>query len=316
MDEPTPNVELTVNARAALAALTDLGQAEAVEVRDRIGKSRAVTDKALKELADGGLIVAVEPGPDEPDGTPTRWRPATATTGDASAEQSDVDDNPPTDAEAGPDGDVTVSTATVEGQPQPRASRPADRKVLIVAGVLGDYPDGTTLDVIAAACGLGELTVARLLAAMEPADAARRVPGDRESGTPELWKPGEGKASQVDPNPPAPRCHACGQVIRPVRAASASATAGRVSSTVNSDGSEPFGRNELRGLVLDHINANPGVVFTPQRIADALSAQLGRVVSGGAVRNNCTTLAAAGMVGLASETPLAFVATSREPAQG
>jgi DNA-binding transcriptional ArsR family regulator len=278
---------LSPAARATLEALAQLGEGTVEQLREQTGKAKSTTDKALRELAEAGFAVAVEDG----DG-PTRWRPAQPDTADAAPE-------PPATADAGAEG--TAVAADESARP-----RPADRKVLIVAGVLGDYPDGATVDVIADACGLGIASVARILAAMEAADAARRIPADPDTSTPERWVPGEGKASDVDPNPPAPRCPTCGQVIRPAR--TSPAAAGRAG--VNGDGAEPLGRNVLRGAVLEFINAHPGHVFTPQTIADELGARLGRVISSGAVRNNCTTLAAAGAIQLATETPLAFTATS------
>lgn len=46
--------------------------------------------------------------------------------------------------------------------------------------------------------------------------------------------------------------------------------------------------------------------MTPQDIATVLGGQLGRTVSSGAVRNNCTKAAAAGRILLVSDTPLTF----------
>ncbi|WP_238453076.1 hypothetical protein [Micromonospora sp. ATA51] len=46
--------------------------------------------------------------------------------------------------------------------------------------------------------------------------------------------------------------------------------------------------------------------MTPQDIATAIGGQLGRTVSSGAVRNNCTKAAAAGRILLVSDTPLTF----------
>jgi hypothetical protein len=288
---------LTPATQATLDALTELGEGNVHEIAERSGKARSTTDKALRQLADADLIVAVDLGDDAAEGTPTRWRPATDPA-DADA-ASRTDGSGDTDGE---DGDDATSDA-------PARPRPADRKVLIVAGVLGDYPDGTTIDVIADACGLGVATVSRLLTAMAQADAARRVPADPEINTPELWQPGEGKASAVDPNPTPERCPTCGQAIRAGR----STAAATGPSAVNNDGNQPLGRNVLRNWVLEFINAHPGHEFTPQDIAAELAAQHGREISSGAVRNNCTTLAAAGQVLLASESPLAFSANPTEP---
>ena len=197
-----------------------------------------------------------------------------------------------------------------------------DRKVLVVAGVLGDYPDGVTIDVIAEACGLTIGTVARLLVAMLAADAARRIPADADDDNTERWTTGEGKATAVDVTPPPPqRCPTCGRRGRPgTNREPGSAYAG--GSLANSDGNDRLIRNELRGLVLEFINSHPGQQFTPQAIATELGNRQGRLISSGAVRNNCTTLAAAGLIHLTTETPLQFArqphqlipATVREPA--
>ena len=279
------DINLTPAVKAVLDALTELGEGNVHEIAERSGKARSTVDKALRQLADAGLIVEVDRGDDAAEGTPTRWQPTPdAEDGDGTDDGQDDDGNEAADAPARP--------------------RPADRKVLIVAGVLGDYPDGATVEAIADASGLGAATVARLLTAMAQADAARRVPADPEAGTPELWQPGEGKASAVDPNPAPERCPTCGQVIRASRTSTAGSANG--SGAVNNDGSQPLARGVLRGWVLEFINAHPGHEFTPQDIATELSAQHNREISSGAVRNNCTKAAAAGRIVLVSDTPLTF----------
>jgi hypothetical protein len=344
--------QLSPAARAVLEALAALGQGSVSDIRANTGKTRAATERAVRDLAVAGLIIPTDPG----DGGPVLWHvptaadaapdaapeaapdaaPDAAVAAEAAASppvdapdgatghgtppgdaNTDNDSEANSEAEAEPSDEASETDAGQDGRPasghaadvtppaQPTTpARPADRKVLIVAGVLGDYPAGTTVEVIADACGLGLATVVRLLAAMEQADAARRVPADPQAGTPELWQPGDGKASAVDPNPAPPRCATCGQVIRMARPRPA-ASADRAA---NSDGNEPLARNVLRSWVLDFVNTNPGRAFTPQDIATELSARHNRVISGGAVRNNCTTLAAAGQIRLASTTPQTFTA--------
>ena len=290
--------DLSPNARAVMDALSNLGEGTTATIREITGKAVSTTDKALRELTAAGLVTEIPANPDDPADAPTRWRPAT--------EQP----APDTDHDT-PDQDAEVDAGPAE--PAPPARKPVDRRVLIIAGVLGDYPDGTTVDVIADACGLGELTVARYLAAMSAVAGARRIPANPDAGTPEMWAPGEGRASDVDPNPTPERCSSCGQVIRTNRVASSDRT--RDTSPLNSDGHEPLGRNVLRGMVLDFLTTHPGHVFTPQDIATELSTRHQRVISNGAVRNNCTTLAAAGQIQLATETPLAFTANPADPDQ-
>lgn len=62
----------------------------------------------------------------------------------------------------------------------------------------------------------------------------------------------------------------------------------------------------LEKLTLDVLAAAPGAAMTPQDIATAIGGQLGRAVSSGAVRNNCTKAAAAGRIVLVSDAPLTF----------
>ena len=407
------NLSLTPATRAVLDALTDLGQGNLQELAAESSKARSTTDKAIKTLADAGVIVAVETDP--ADDTPTRWTLATPDEGDdaqpgdapdtdpsgehttsapdadgagpgldhaadqpesdtteqadqdtqpgAAADDPDGDDaggddagddaedqtgDPDDDAEDqadDPDEEKNEQSDSDAGRPATVAqpARPGDRKVMAIKGLLADYGDhGATLDVIVADSGISHPTAARLLAAMEQADAARRL-----GGRPERWITGPTKASQVDPNPQPPRCPLCHQVIRGAAdAASATArvqrliqpdgtlhvlgpdgetrvvalpqrtpsptprtigmTARHGDGTVNADGSQPFGRGELEKLTLDVLAAHPGRAMTPQDIAGEISRRLGRTVSSGAVRNNCTKAAAAGRILLVSDTPLSF----------
>ncbi|MFE9694359.1 MarR family transcriptional regulator [Micromonospora sp. NPDC005806] len=396
------NLSLTPATQAVLDALTDLGQGNVHELADKSGKARSTTDKAIKTLADAGVIVAVDTEADSAEGTPTQWTLATPATdavpdevtdcgdghtagaddteqladpdpdnapdepdtgdtepadhpgneinGDGADEatgeaENDTDGNDATDKASDDDADNGDADEDGEGRTvtvvQP--TRPGDRKVMAIKGVLADYgDDGATLDVIVAESGIGQVTAARLLTVMEQADAARRRPD-----LPERWIPGPAKASEVDPNPEPPRCPLCLQVIRGVantpsataavlplirpdgtlhvvgpdgdthvvtlptrpstRTSGAARSVGRRGDvTVNADGSQPFGRGELEKLTLDVLAANPGRAMSPQDIATAIGGQLGRTVSSGAVRNNCTKAAAAGRILLVSDTPLTF----------
>jgi len=397
------NLSLTPATQAVLDALTDLGQGNVHELADKSGKARSTTDKAIKTLADAGVIIAVDTGADPAEGTPTRWTLATPTQAteaapddtadlgdehtadpdeteqlagsdlDTAADEPDTGDSEPADQT----GDEANGDADTDEEPDDAAdetdrddasndgtdhedsgaddeartvavvqpTRPGDRKVMAIKGVLADYgDDGATLDLIVAESGIGHVTATRLLTAMEQADAARRLPG-----LPQRWIPGPTKASEVDPNPEPPRCPLCLQAIRGLantpsatatvqplirpdgtlhivgpdgethivtlptrttpRAASTTRPLGRASGdgTVNADGNQPFGRGELERLTLDYLAASPGRQMTPQDIATALAAQLNRAVSNGAVRNNLTKAAAAGRILLVSDNPLTFV---------
>ncbi|MCM0673673.1 MarR family transcriptional regulator [Micromonospora phytophila] len=422
------HLSLTPATQAVLDALTELGHGNVHELADQAGKARSTTDKAIKTLADAGVIVAVQTDADPAEGTPTRWTLATpAEIADTAADDaglgdehatgadeadladpglnnaadepgSEAADNPgdAVDGDGGNEAEDGVSqqdeTADAEPAAQPRdafnrsddaetskdrdgetdiaanetgaadddsdkgadrgqdegrtvvqPTRPGDRKVMAIKGVLADYGDsGATLDVIVAESGISHPTASRLLTAMEQADAARRLPG-----LPQRWIPGPTKASEVDPNPEPPRCPLCHQVIRhlantpsataavlplirpdgtlhvvgpdgdthvvtlptrtPPRAPGITGSTSRRSDvSINADGSQPFGRGELEKLTLDILAAHPGRAMTPQDIATAISGQLARAVSSGAVRNNCTKAAAAGRIVLVSDAPLTF----------
>ncbi|MFF0372123.1 helix-turn-helix domain-containing protein [Micromonospora sp. NPDC005087] len=376
------HLSLTPATQAVLDALTDLGQGNVHELADKSGKARSTADKAIKTLADAGVIVAVDTGADPAEGTLTRWTLTPPSSVDAllSADAADI---------GGPDSDIAADQARMEMADQPtdavhgadaendrpddgsddatdpddtpdddadgredeqaptvaavQPTRPGDRKVMAIKGVLADYGDsGATLDVIVAESGISHPSASRLLTAMEQADAARRLPGP-----PQRWIAGPTKASEVDPNPEPPRCPLCYQVIRalatapsataavlpliradgtlhvvasdgethvvtlprrtPSRATGITASVGRRSdATANADGSQPFGRGELERLTLTVLAANPGRAMSPQDIATAISGQLGRAVSSGAVRNNCTKAAAGGRILLVSDAPLTF----------
>jgi DNA-binding transcriptional ArsR family regulator len=380
------HLPLTPAAQAVLKALAEIGQGNVHELAEKSGKARSTTDKAIRTLADAGLIVAAAVDGDPADGTPTRWilSDEAASALDeadlsdeaaASPDETDTDavsgedDEPGTDddgqaADTG-DGDDDVQDEA-SSQPEEDAddtdhgngesgdkpttavvmpTRPGDRKVMAIKGVLADHSDGAAIEVIVAESGISYPTTVRLLAAMEQADAARRKPGPSER-----WIAGPTKASEVDPNPEPPRCPMCVQVIRgvtttpeavaavqslirpdgtlhivgpdtqihivtlptrlPSRPVNGSPTAVNRPSdvTVNGDGSQPFGRGELEKLTIGVLAANPDRPMTPQDIATVISGQLGgRAVSSGAVRNNCTKLGAAGRVLLAAESPLTFV---------
>lgn len=247
------NLSLTPATQAVLDALTDLGQGNVHELADRSGKARSTTDKAIKTLADAGVIVAVDTDADSAEGTPTRWTLATPATdavpddvagpGDGHTAGADETEQPadPDPVDAAPatgdtepadhpdndaDGDAHQEPDAAanesdridasdkacddadnsdEGREAPtvtvvQPTRPGDRKVMAIKGVLADYgDDGATLDVIVAESGIGHVTAARLLTVMEQADAARRRPD-----LPDRWIPGPTKASEVDPNPEPP----------------------------------------------------------------------------------------------------------------
>ncbi|GAA0477458.1 hypothetical protein Aca07nite_72310 [Actinoplanes capillaceus] len=365
---------LSPAAQAVLRAVADLGQGNVHELATKSGKARSTTDKALKALADVGLIVAVDSDADTAEGTPVRYTLSDVAANEltvadfddqSSADPSDEPDTTATeppdtdddqdghdaedqDDESGERGDADPNTSGQEDpgttKDEPRAYRYYDRRIMAIKTVLAENgADGTTLDEIVIGTRLGHPTASRLLAAMEQADAARQLPG-----TPRRWIPGPTKAAEVNPDPKPPACPVCTQTIRgatvlPDRLAALKAltrpdgtlhvvdTDGKVhiitlpngtlprtpskpstvaattAGMVNADGNEPFGRGELEKLVTAVLRDKPGVRMTPQAIATAISDRLGgRQVSSGAVRNNCTKLAGAGRILMASESPMEF----------
>jgi hypothetical protein len=95
---------LTPTARLTYDAIRDGGPGNVHELRERTGRSRSATDKALAELAKADLIVKVDDGGDPADGAPARWQVADtiAADGEAAApiDETATGDGP---AEATPD---------------------------------------------------------------------------------------------------------------------------------------------------------------------------------------------------------------------
>ncbi|WBB69189.1 MarR family winged helix-turn-helix transcriptional regulator [Micromonospora sp. WMMD812] len=387
------NLSLTPATQAVLDALTELGHGTVHELADKSGKARSTTDKAIRTLADAGLIAPTERDRDAAEDTPSRWALATPAeptntlpadsagvaktaqvaapgpgsaadepdAGDTATDEqpgqavdagshatavnaTDHDDDTD-DAEHDSDVDDVDSSNDARTVAAVQSARPGDRKVMAIKGVLADHgDDGATLDTIVAESGIAHPTATRLLTAMEQADAARRQPGQR-------WIAGPTKASDVDPNPRPPRCPLCYQAIRGSTSAPSAAAAvrpliqpdgtlhilgpdgathavtlptrtpppapgitgraGRSDGTVNGDGSQPFARGELERLTLEVLATDPGRAMTPQDIATDIGGRLGRSVSSGAVRNNCTKAAAAGRIRLVSDAPLTFTSPAQ-----
>ncbi|GAA1843117.1 helix-turn-helix domain-containing protein [Asanoa iriomotensis] len=322
---------LSPTAKAVLDALVELGQGTAEELAEKSGKSRATTGRAVKALHDAGLVAPAEGADASSDGTSTQWVVATPPPTEQPApdpeavptRESETNTEPGADDSSDqapqPDGDGGAEDSDdgrgrddVEQNDQPApdqvapVSRPGDRKVMAIKGVLSDHGDnGATLDTIVQDSGFGHATVIRLLAAMEQADAARRIP-QQDGESSQRWMAGPARASAVDPNPAPPRCQTCGQVIRAARTPRP-VTAG-AAETVNTDGNRPFAKGELEALTVGYLAARPGQPLSPQEIAHGISEELGgRDVSSGAVRNNCAKAALAGRIRLHTETPQRFV---------
>ncbi|GIJ49761.1 hypothetical protein Val02_66470 [Virgisporangium aliadipatigenens] len=214
------------------------------------------------------------------------------------------------DGDAGPTADTPGDEAPVAAM-----SRQPDLKVLIMAGVLGDHLGGVTATDAITESGLAPAVGDTILAAMEVAGAARRLPVAND-GT-ELWVRGDGDLATVDPAkaPTHIRCQACGQT-RPVRRSSATGRrtngtggVGRAAGGVNSDGSQKLAKGELERLVEAFIrDLGPGHDVSPVIVGRELGGR-----SSGACGNAMDKLTAHGVLVLTSEAPRAFALADNPP---
>jgi hypothetical protein len=243
------------------------------------------------------------------------WTLATPTATDADA-STDADTIAP-DAEASTDADTPTDTNTDDVAPvsgAPTSGAPvgsADHfKIVMVAGVLGDHPDGVSAADLSDETGLRAAIVAKVLVAMETAGAAARKPAEAEGGV-ELWVRSEGDLATVDLTnaPTFTECPTCGHRTR-VRATVGARRVGTGAPGHNTDGSPVLGKNELRNMVRDFLNAHPGHVFN----AGTISRELGR--SSGAIGNALAKLVVAGEADLVSETPMRYSAPATTTAPG
>ena len=244
----------------------------------------------------------------------------TATTDTATTDTATTD----TATEPAATGDATtadkpaeapVSGAPVSGAPVsgvPVSGAPVGSgdhlKVVMVAGILGDHPDGVTASAIVDESGLRAAIVGRVLAAMETAGAAVRKPATTDDGEPdpngaELWLRGEADLTAVDLTAAAVRvvCPTC-QRPMPRRTTVAVGRTGPAAPGHNGDGQRTLAKNELRNLVRDFLAAHPGHEFTPT----VIGRELGR--SSGAVGNALAKLVISGEALLTKEAPATFAA--------
>jgi hypothetical protein len=178
-------------------------------------------------------------------------------------------------------------------------------KVVMVAGILGDHPDGVSASAIVDESGLRAAIVGRVLAAMETAGAAVRKPAD-ESDPPgvELWVRGEADPTTVDLSAAAVRvvCPTCNRPM-PRRNTVSVIRTGPAAPGHNSDGQRTLAKNELRSLIREFLAANPGHEFTPT----VIGRELGR--SSGAVGNALAKLVISGEAVMVREAPAIFSAS-------
>jgi len=262
------------------------------------------TGKGNRRAADVWTLPADAPATPDAAGTTVDAASDTApapgeTTPDTEASVADVSD--PTDTTAERD---TLPEAPVSGAP---VGSPDHYKIVMVAGVLGDHPDGVSAAQVADESGLRAGIVGRVLAAMEAAGAAGRTPGD-ESGV-ELWTRGEADLATVSlaAVPAWAECPTCGHRTR-VRS-----TVGtrRVSTAPgqNSDGQRTLAKGELETMVREFLRAHPGHEFN----AGTIAREIGR--SSGAVGNALAKLVISGAALLVKDAPMTYAAPAPAPAE-
>ncbi|HET6478676.1 MAG TPA: helix-turn-helix domain-containing protein [Actinoplanes sp.] len=109
---------LTPATQAVLKALAELGQRNVHELSEKSGKARSTTDKAIRTLADAGLIVEIDLGGDAAEGTPARWTLSDDTA--AALDSADIADEniaSPDETADEPDSDPADEAASDESSP-------------------------------------------------------------------------------------------------------------------------------------------------------------------------------------------------------
>lgn len=239
----------------------------------------------------------------------TEPAPATADPATEPAPAIDTTDEP---VEA-PVSSAPVSGAPVSGAPVGSGDH---LKVVMVAGILGDHPDGVSASGIVDESGLRAAIVGRVLAAMETAGAAVRKPatttdGEPDPAGPELWVRGDADLTTVDLTAAAVRvvCPTC-QRPMPRRTGVAVVRTGPVAAGHNGDGQRTLGKNELRNIVRDFLAAHPGHEFTPT----VISREIGR--SSGAIGNALDKLVISGEAILVKDAPRIYMAPADTATDG
>jgi hypothetical protein len=261
-----------------------------------------VSEKAPNQAGDHPATTAT----DDSSGEATPDDPATSGGPDTSDNGTGADTPADPDGAAAPNG--PTAPARVANTP-----REPDLKVLIMAGVLGGHPDGITAADAIAESGLAPATGDTILAAMEVAGAAHRLPVTADGI--ELWVRGDGDLAAVDPAnaPTHVTCPTCGHTRRVRRPSASTRRPGGVSRAtgeVNSDGSQKLAKNGLRTMVEAFMrDLGAGVGVTPGTVGRELGGR-----SSGAVLNAMTRLCATGVLDLMSEAPVTYALAATAPA--
>ncbi|GIF04667.1 MarR family transcriptional regulator [Actinoplanes siamensis] len=271
------------------------------DLADATGLTVTVVSKTLATMeADG--TARREPDP-KGRKTADTWHPVTPA--------DEATDAPADDATPAPADEAALPEAPVSAPPV--APRKPDLKVMIMAGVLGDHEDGITADAAIDESGLSVAMGEVILAAMEVAGAARRLPITPD-GT-ELWVPGENTdLATVDPAnaPTSIACPTCGHERKIRRVSALRRTTGvpaRVTAEVNTDGAPKLAKGELERIVeAFHRDRGPAHELTPGAIAK----EIGR--SSGAIVNAQRKLTTRGVLIMTRVAPETYAVADNAPA--
>jgi hypothetical protein len=198
-----------------------------------------------------------------------------------------------------------VSGAPVSGAPVGNTDH---FKIVMVAGVLGDHPDGVSAADIVDESGLRGVIVARVLAAMEAAEAAVRKPAaEGDTSGVELWLRGDADLSTVDLSRTILRevCPTCDRPMPRRNTVNVGRTAGPTRAGLNGDGQQVLGKNELRDIVRGFLAEHPGHEFT----AGDISKEINR--SSGAIANALNKLVISGDAILVNDAPMKYSAPEK-----
>jgi MarR family protein len=245
-----------------------------------------------------------------PTDQPGRQQGAEAAQQGAESAAERLDSAPSTEPTGEQDNGSTPDTRPAP-VPVPEAAtgtpRQPDLKVQIMAGVLTHHPDGLPAADAIAEAGLATNTGDIILAAMEIAGAARRLPVT-DDGV-ELWVRGEADLSTVDPAnaPTHVTCPTCGHTRRIRRP---SARRPRTRGDHNGNGVPRLAKNGLRHQVEAFLRGlGAGHDVTPGTVARELGGR-----SSGAVGNAMARLTATGVLTITHEAPVMYALAANPPA--
>jgi hypothetical protein len=295
----------TTNIDAITRALADTPDgATAKDLATVTGLSPATAQKVLTAMETAGTATRTAGATNGGRRNADTWRPATT---DVSAEVAPADDATTTVTVT--DGDPAPSPDAPE--PAPTQPRKPDLKVMLMAGVLEGRADGISTDEAISESGFTIEIGDRILAAMEAAGAAFRLP-ITDDGI-DLWKRGTADVAAVDPTnvPTFIRCATCGHdrpVRRTIETPRRSAVAANGGSRVNNNGAQRLGKGELERLIEAWVRSlGTGHEVSPVMASHAV----GRGAGGCSVAMDGLTRR--GVLFLAKEAPRRFALAADAP---